>query len=90
MFYIINKDTNKKFKTPSRYAGMWKDTWKSKAAATRAINSNDLQDTHVAIPCDEYKPNMVQRRNLMSGELYMEAEDTPNYCSPASEAYWSM
>lgn len=36
------------------------------------------------------EPVMVERTNLMSGQKYMEAEDTPNYCSPASEAYWSM
>ena len=33
---------------------------------------------------------MVERVNLMSGVKYMEPEDTPNYLSPASEAYWSM
>ena len=33
---------------------------------------------------------MVERTNLMSGQKYMEAEDTPNFCSPASESYWSM
>jgi hypothetical protein len=32
---------------------------------------------------------MVERTNLMSGLKYMEAEDTPNFCSPSSEAYWS-
>lgn len=29
-------------------------------------------------------------RNLMSGEEYEEAINTPNCCSPASETYWSM
>ena len=33
---------------------------------------------------------MVVRRNLMSGIEYVEAEDTPLCCSPASETYWSM
>ena len=32
---------------------------------------------------------MVERVNLMSGLPFMEAEDTPNFCSPASETYWS-
>lgn len=32
---------------------------------------------------------MVERTNLMSGQKFMEAEDTPNFCSPASESYWS-
>ena len=33
---------------------------------------------------------MVERTNLMTGKKFMEAEDTPNFCSPASESYWSM
>jgi hypothetical protein len=33
---------------------------------------------------------MVTRQNLMSGLEYQEPADTPNYCSPSSEAYWSM
>jgi len=34
--------------------------------------------------------HMVERVNLMSGKKFMEPSNTPNYCSPASEAYWSM
>jgi len=33
---------------------------------------------------------MVTRRNLLSGKDYQEASNTPGYCSPSSEAYWSM
>ena len=33
---------------------------------------------------------MVERVNLMSGKTYMEAENTPGFMSPSSEAYWSM
>ena len=33
---------------------------------------------------------MVERTNLMSGQTFMEAEDTPYFCSPSSESYWSM
>jgi len=32
----------------------------------------------------------VKRKNMMSGNLYYERYDTPNYCSPSSESYWSM
>lgn len=32
----------------------------------------------------------VTRRNLMSGNEYQERYDTPLYCSPSSETYWSM
>ena len=33
---------------------------------------------------------MVERTNLVSGKTFMEDEDTPYYCSPSSETYWSM
>lgn len=33
---------------------------------------------------------MVERRNLMSGNMFLEDLDTPSYCSPSSESYWSM
>ena len=31
----------------------------------------------------------VERVNLMSGEKFMESVNTPYYCSPSSETYWS-
>jgi hypothetical protein len=33
---------------------------------------------------------MVTRKNLLSGKEYQEASNTPGFCSPSSEAYWSM
>ena len=42
---------------------------------------------------EDYKQNvvkMVERTNILSGEKYMEASNTPNCCSPSSEAYWAM
>ena len=32
----------------------------------------------------------VTKRNLMGGKEFIERYDTPYYCSPASESYWSM
>lgn len=32
----------------------------------------------------------VTRTNLLSGREYQEASNTPGFCSPSSEAYWSM
>jgi hypothetical protein len=32
----------------------------------------------------------VEKTNMMSGKTYRESVNTPNYCSPSSEAYWSM
>ena len=38
----------------------------------------------------EIHETMVTRTNMMSGTAYQERYDTPRYCSPSSEAYWSM
>ena len=32
----------------------------------------------------------VTRKNMMSGKEYQERYDTPYYCSPSSESFWSM
>jgi len=32
---------------------------------------------------------MVEKTNLMTGKKFMERSDTPYYCSPSSETYWS-
>jgi hypothetical protein len=38
----------------------------------------------------EIHATYVTRTNMMSGREYQERYDTPNFCSPSSEAYWSM
>lgn len=32
----------------------------------------------------------VTRKNMMGGREYQERYDTPRFCSPSSESYWSM
>ena len=32
----------------------------------------------------------VTRKNLLSGQEFTERYDTPHYCSPSSETFWSM
>ena len=38
----------------------------------------------------EIHKTYVTRTNMMGGKEYQERYDTPRYCSPSSEAYWSM
>jgi hypothetical protein len=38
----------------------------------------------------EIHVTMVEKTNMMGGGKFMERFDTPYYCSPASESYWSM
>ena len=43
------------------------------------------------IECDRITEfPLVERTNCMSGRTFLEEPDTPYYCSPSSEAYWSM
>lgn len=36
-----------------------------------------------------FKETWVEKKNLMTGLYYKERYDTPIYCSPSSESYWS-
>ena len=38
----------------------------------------------------EIHETFVTRKNMMSGQEFQERYDTPYYCSPSSETYWSM
>jgi len=38
----------------------------------------------------EIHETYVTRKNMMNGKEFQERYDTPHYCSPSSEAYWSM
>ena len=37
-----------------------------------------------------YFPTYTTEKNLLTGELYQERTDTPSFCSPSSESFWSM
>ena len=38
----------------------------------------------------EIHETFVTKKSLMNGKEFQELSDTPYYCSPSSEAYWSM
>jgi|TARA_B100000780_G_scaffold238570_1_gene180032 hypothetical protein len=38
----------------------------------------------------ELHETMVTSKNMMNGKEFQERYDTPYYCSPSSETYWSM
>lgn len=66
----------------------------AKAARTRMLRKFGYDEAQLAVQdLRAYRmfiEGTVERVNLMSGEKYRESVNTPNYCSPASEAYWSM
>jgi hypothetical protein len=48
---------------------------------------NDLENDGFII---NYFPTYTTEKNLLTGELYQERTDTPHFCSPSSESFWSM
>jgi len=60
----------------------------AKRHITRFLNA----DEYAVAEYTYYQDNIereVERVNLISGHTYKESVNTPNYMSPASEAYWS-
>jgi hypothetical protein len=99
-FVIYNKATSAILKigtNPGRYAGMAA----ARAALTRFCKKSGLMPNNPLYPeyiygiaeIEHYYTKIertVTRKNLMTGIEYQESVNTPIYCSPASESYWSM
>ena len=64
------------------------DVHGSDAAAVLAYY-NDVFHTALGFIV-EVNETYVTRKNLLSGQEFTERFDTPRYCSPSSESYWSM
>lgn len=93
-FYVIyNVNTTAKVEL-QRYERPANTEKMAKSRLTRIVKKGKFKREDLAIAeSKHYNQNiarMVERTNLMSGQKYMESINTPSYCSPASEAYWSM
>ena len=97
-YVIFDNELKTLYKKPGEFGAARYDTISGcKAAATRLNKKtpiNQFVKRYTVTDHETYRRlypvKMVERINLMSGKPFMEAEDTPNFCSPASEAYWSM
>ncbi len=90
-FEIFKAD--KRIKKDDRYG-------KSKAGL-RFVEVKDfapLTRSHVEALAEDFRKEglvvhvyetFVTRKNMMSGQEYQERYDTPYYCSPSSETFWS-
>ena len=72
----------------------------AKAALTRYCKKSEFNFTDPEYPLyrygiaekNHYYENIerqVKRKNYMTGEEFYESVNTPYYCSPSSETYWS-
>jgi len=97
-FVIYHKETTRLLRVRARSAGCFTESFAVKGAATQALNrevkaGRAKAEDYAIVDRTTFLTKiekMVERVNLMSGKTYLEPVNTPNYCSPASEAYWSM
>jgi hypothetical protein len=82
--------TDKRTKSGERFVGKYDYDRKDRASMEREVAA--LFPTYKT--SDGYRFNivetMVTRTNALSGKTFQERYDTPYYCSPSSESYWSM
>lgn len=93
-YVIVNVGTERLYRKPGHFCDAIYETESgAKGSCTRLNKEYGNVGQWKVIPAEDYHTlypvKMVERINLLSGKPYMEAEDTPNFCSPASEAYWS-
>jgi len=91
MFYTLEiYKQDKRTKAGKRLVGKYDYERKDLDAMKREIK--ELYPTYKVV--DGYEFNVVEtfvtRTNMMSGKTFQERYDTPYYCSPSSESYWSM
>jgi hypothetical protein len=94
MFVIYNVDTTA-IEVITRHRPFRRTTeYKTEAAAKAAMTRNNLDTSKFAIADKTFYHMLIEREvvrtNFMTGEEYRESVNTPNYCSPSSETYWSM
>lgn len=99
MSYVIyNKETTKLFTVRARSAGMWKDRWESKGAATRAFNSavkdeKIREDEYAIAESSDFFSNIEKteiRKGIVhaAGKEFEVGVNTPWTSGPWSETYW--
>jgi hypothetical protein len=90
-YYVIARGTGLIVTDGSNHTRMYKTFAAARATRTRLCNKAGWSAGELSIVnTQHYKPNMVTRKNLMSGIEYQEDVNTPLCCSPASETFWSM
>ena len=91
MFYIVARGTGLVVTDGPNRGRAYKTFGSARATRTRLCRKAGYSvDQLSIIDTKYYKPQMVERTNLMTGETYQEDVNTPNFCSPSSESFWSM
>ena len=98
--YIMGK-TDKNGLTRPDHRKSYKTMAAAKAGLTRIAKAEGLLQTdpnhafyrYAICETDKFHNTIeksVKKKNMMNGKEFMEKVNTPYYCSPSSESYWSM
>lgn len=95
MSYIVYHLPTTRIVTEKRYGKeVFATEGHAKAARTRMIKKGKYTEDELRVSdLQAYRmfiEEKVERTNLLTGEKFMESVNTPHYCSPSSETYWSM
>ena len=89
-YYIIAKSTGLIVSDGPNRTRSYKTFVAARATRTRLCNKSGWAAGDLSIVATkDYQPRMVTRKNLMSGVEFQEDVNTPYFCSPSSETYWS-
>lgn len=86
MYIVYEVNSTKRFKAFPTIGG-------ARISAAFANKRASGRESYAVASVEDFESNvvkMVEKVNMMTGEKYMERSDTPYYCSPSSETYWSM
>jgi hypothetical protein len=91
MFYIVARGTGHIVTDGPNRTRAYKTFGSARATRTRLCRKAGWSVDELSIvDTKHYRPKMVTRTNLMTGQEYQEDVNTPNFCSPSSESFWSM
>ena len=93
--------TDKNGVTRPDHSQVYKTMPAAKAGLTRIIKAENLLPTdpnyaefrYAICEVNQFHQKIeksVKKKNLMNGDIFHEKVNTPYYCSPSSETYWSM
>jgi hypothetical protein len=91
MYYITIRSTGMIHSDGPHPTRAYKTFGAARATRTRLCRKEGWSVNDLSIvDIKHYQPRMVQRTNIMTGEKFEEDVNTPIFCSPSSETFWSM
>jgi hypothetical protein len=90
MFYIVAKGTGLIVTDGPNRSRAYKTFGAARATRTRLCRKAGYSASDLSIiDTKYYTPKTVVRKNLMTGQEFEEDVNTPYFCSPSSESFWS-